>query len=568
MNLFTELSVIIVVAAALAGVMRVLKQPIVIGYVLTGILLGPHVFGVLRSDEAMSVFSQMGIAILLFIVGLHLNPKELKSFGTTSFLIGFLQVLFTAFFGFLLARLLNFSELDSLYIGIALSFSSTIVVLKFLSDKKDLEKLYGRLTIGILLLQDILAAVVLIAVSGIAGGNEGVSSFLLLIVKGLAVILVISLVSYYVMPALGTFFARSQEYLFLFSLAWGFGLATLFGALGFSIEIGALVAGVSLSILPYSSEISSRLKPLRDFFIVMFFISLGYSISFDTLSGMFVPLSILAAFVLVGKPLILGILVEILGYSKKTAFLTGASLAQISEFSMIFVLLGLKVGHVSEEVVSVITILGFFSIAMSSYSIVYSEKIYPLFIPFLKIFENRAPAAESDSARVYDTVLFGCNRAGYDFVKIFKEFGTQFLAIDFDPDIIKELTEKGINCIYGDAEDSEFLEEISIGRAKIVISTIPEFETNNFLVNKVRSENKDSLVLLLSYNIDDAIRLYECGATYVILPHFVGGEFAVKVISEAGFDVEKLNSKREEHVAYLKERKALGHAHPVWNHNR
>ncbi|KKS26858.1 MAG: Sodium/hydrogen exchanger [candidate division WWE3 bacterium GW2011_GWC1_42_102] len=198
----------------------------------------------------------------------------------------------------------------------------------------------------------------------------------------------------------------------------------------------------------------------------------------------------------------------------------------------------------------------------------YAEKIYPLFIPFLKIFESRAPATESDSARVYDTILFGCNRAGYDFVKIFKEFGAQFLAIDFDPDIIKELTGKGINCIYGDAEDSEFLEEISIGRAKIIISTIPEFETNNFLVNKVRAENKDSLVLLLSYNIDDAIKLYECGATYVILPHFVGGEFAVKVISEAGFDVEKLNAKREEHVNYLKERKALGHAHPVWNHNR
>ena len=568
MNLFTELSVIIVVAAALAGVMRVLKQPIVIGYVLTGIILGPHVLGLLSSNESMSAFSQMGIAILLFIVGLNLNPKELKSFGTTSFLIGFLQVLFTSFFGFLISRLLNFPVIESLYIGIALSFSSTIVVLKFLSDKKDLEKLYGRLTIGVLLLQDILAAVALIAVSGIAGGSEGLSSFLLLIVKGLAVILVISLVSYYAMPALGAFFARSQEYLFIFSLAWGFGLATLFGILGFSVEIGALIAGVSLSILPYSSEISSRLKPLRDFFIVMFFISLGYQISFDTLSGMFVPLSILAAFVLFGKPLILGILVEVFGYSKKTAFLTGVSLAQISEFSMIFALLGLKVGHVSGEVVSVITILGFLSIALSSYLIVHAEKIYPLFVPILKIFESRAPAVEDAPDRVYDTVLFGCNRAGYDFVKIFKEFGTQFLAIDFDPDIIKELTGKGINCIYGDAEDSEFLEEISIGRAKIVISTVPEYETNHFLLSKIRSENADSLVLLLSYNIDDAIKLYENGATYVILHHFIGGEFAVKIISDAGFDVAKLNAKREEHVNYLKERKALGHAHPVWNHNK
>jgi hypothetical protein len=235
---------------------------------------------------------------------------------------------------------------------------------------------------------------------------------------------------------------------------------------------------------------------------------------------------------------------------------------------MIFVLLGSKVGHISEQVVSLVTILGFLSIALSTYLLNFSEKIYPLFIPLLKIFESKAPANEGDAEHIYDTVLFGCNRAGYDFLKVFKEFGTHFLAVDFDPDIIKELNSKGIHCLYGDAEDAEFLEEINIGKTKIVISTVPEFETNNFLLGKVRAENTESLVLLLSYNIDDAIKLYENGATYVILPHFIGGEFAVKMATEAGFDVQKLNVKREEHVRYLKERKILGHAHPTWNHNR
>lgn len=205
MSVFVELSIIIVVAALLSGAMRLLRQPLVIGYVLTGVMLGPHFLGVLKSAESMSAFSEMGIAILLFIVGLHLNPKELKNFGTASFLIGFLQVLLTTFFGFIISAVLKFSPIEGLYIGLGLSFSSTIVVLKFLSDKKDLEKLYGRLSIGILLLEDILAAVALIVVSGTSEGMEGLPSFLLLIIKGLILVLAVSLTSYYVMPALGTF---------------------------------------------------------------------------------------------------------------------------------------------------------------------------------------------------------------------------------------------------------------------------------------------------------------------------------------------------------------------------
>lgn len=570
MNLFVMLSVIIVVATALAGLMRLLKQPIVIGYILAGLILGPFGFGLLRSTEEVSIFSQLGIAILLFIVGLHLSPREVRSLGKNVFLIGLLQVLLTAALGFGLSQVFNFTPVEGIYFGLALSFSSTIVVLKFLADKKDLEKLYGRITIGILLFQDIVAALALVFSSAFSNGYLGVAPFMLLLIKNLALLLVVALVSYYILPLLSGFFAHSSEYLFIFSLAWGFGLASLFGYLGFSIEIGALIAGVALSVTPYSQEISSRLKPLRDFFIVIFFIVLGTQIEFSQFSKVIYPLVISLAFVIFVKPLLLTILTQVFRYAPKTSFLAGISLAQTSEFSLILVLLGMNVGHVRGNVLSLVTMIGFISIISSTYLIKYAEKLYPLCLPLLKIFDYRFPSREMAhfvNEHVYDVVLFGCNRSGYDFLHMFKDLDTKFLAVDFDPDIIKDLLKNGFNCVYGDAEDAEFLEDINIGQAKIVISTIPDYEANCFLVNKIRNFSLATIVILISYSIDDAISLYENGATYVILPHFISGEFAARLTLEAGFDINNLHKKRDEHIQYLKQRKALGHSHPVLLHH-
>jgi len=234
-------------------------------------------------------------------------------------------------------------------------------------------------------------------------------------------------------------------------------------------------------------------------------------------------------FIVVVKPLLVTLILELMGYNRKTAFFTGVGLAQISEFSLILLMLGLRFGHVSEETLSLVTILAFASIALSTYFISYVEKIYPLFIPLISIFERKKIKSDDFFAKPYEVILFGCNRSGYDFIKIFKFFGKKFLAVDFDPEIIKQLNSRGINCCYGDAEDSEFLEEVNIAKAKIVVSTIPEYETNAFLVSKIRAENGNSIVFLICYNIDEAIKLYERGATYVILPHFISGEFAAKL---------------------------------------
>lgn len=564
MDIFYQLALIIVLATVVAGVMRLLKQPLIMGHIITGLIAGPSILGLVRESTTLETFAQLGIAILLFIVGLSLSPKVIKDVGKSSLILGIGQITFTTITGFTLCLILGLSWVPAAYMAIALTFSSTIIVLKLLADKKDLEKLYAKVAIGFLLVQDVAATLLLIILSTFSSGGNLLATAVVLALKIISIVAVLFFVSLKVLPKLADFFAHSQEYLFLFSIAWGFGLSALLKYLGFSIEIGALIAGVSLSVSPYSQEISAKLKPLRDFFIIMFFIFLGTTISFGNASQVLLQTAVFSTFVLVVNPIIVIILMGLLGYNKKTSFQAGTVVGQISEFSLILLLFGYRAGHISKEVVSVATLVGLVTIAGSSYLILYADKIFPRVSKLLNIFYFRKlkETAIKELYEEHEVVLFGCNRAGYDFIRIFRKLGSKFLAIDFDPDAIRDLQKKDVNCIYGDAEDGELLDELNINQAKLVVSTIPDYESNMYLVSKLRGESRKLEIILISYNIDEALKYYDAGASYVILPHFIGGQFAAELAYKAGFDNELLREKRIEHIEYLKERKALGHGHP------
>lgn len=559
MELFVEFSLIITLATVMGGIMRVLKQPLIMGHIITGIIVGPHFLNLYKNAESAEIFSIMGISILLFIVGLSLSPKVIREVGKVAVITGIGQILVTVFFGFLLARFFGYNQVSSLYIAIALTFSSTIIILKLLSDKKDLEKLYGRIAIGFLLVQDIVATLILIGISSLGSGEGLLSTSLLLIIKGLVITIILSLVSFYVLPSLSTFFARSQEYLFLFSIGWGFGLALAFTKLGFSPEIGALVAGVALSMSPFAEEMSSKLKPLRDFFIITFFILLGVHMDLTNLGPLIIQAVLLSLFVLIGNPIIVIFLMELLGYSKKTSFSAGLTVAQISEFSLIIVLMGLSLGHVSRDVLSLVTLVGLITISGSTYMILYSDKLFQIISPYLSFFKTSSVKKETVVDDSYSVILFGCHRVGFDFIEAFKKLHAKFLAVDFDPEIVSDLDNNGINVKYGDAEDAEFLEEINVHKAHAVISTIPDFDTNLFLLIKVRTKNPDSIIILTSVNIDDALTFYEKGADYVIVPHFIGGQFVSRLAKDAVFGLYDLQETKSHHVSYLRNRKQLGH---------
>ena len=564
MDIFLQLSLLIVLAAVVGGVMRVFKQPLIMGHIITGILVGPYFLNIVKASDSAEIFSLMGISMLLFIVGLSLNPQEMHDVGGISFLVGLGQIAITSLLGFLLAIVLGFDKISAVYLSLALTFSSTIIILKLVSDKKDLDKLYGRISIGVLLVQDLVATLALIVASTLSTKDSLLLSALMILIKGISATLVLTVISKYVLPKLAGFFAKSQEYLFLFAIGWGFGLASIFKYLGFSVEIGALVAGVTLSMSPFSHEISSRLKPLRDFFVVMFFIYLGAQMNLGGFDSILVSAVVLSMFVIFIKPIIVMIFMGMFGYSKKSGFLSGAVFPQISEFSLIFVMLGVKLGHINESILSLVTLVAVITITFSSYIIINSEKIYEKISKYLVIFERKKVVFERSIVSKYDIILFGCNRSGYDFIKLFTELKLDYLAVDFDPEVIRELKEKNINCEYGDAEDAEFLSEVNVSETKFVVSTIPDLETSRFLLETIRRENKDSGVVLMSYNIDDALKLYLLGATYVIMPHFIGGSYAADLTRVANFNAGGLEKHRASHIQYLNERKALGHSHPMW----
>jgi Kef-type K+ transport system membrane component KefB len=553
---FVELSIILAFTTGIAILTRALHQPLAVGYILSGIVVGPYVLNILHSTEAIDVFSKIGIAVLLFIVGLSLNPDTIKETGRAAVITGLGQILFTSVIGYALIIALGFDHLTALYGSIALTFSSTIIILKLLSDKGDLGKLYGKISIGFLLVQDLVATLLLVIVPIIglqALGGEGVGATLAdLLLKGVGATVVLYAISKFALPHLSYFLARSQELLFLFSIAWGLGLASLFAYLGFSIEIGALIAGVTLSVSSYAFEISSRMRPLRDFFIVLFFVLLGSHVQLSDVTTFAWPAIVLSLFVLIGNPLIVFALMNFMGYRSRTGFLAGLTVAQISEFSLILMALGLSLGHVNTQAVSLITFVGLITIAGSTYLIMYGDRLYVLLKPVLRLLEFRRPHRREHALHTsHEMIIFGYGQIGSEFVKTAEELGTKYLVVDYNPEIIARMREEKMPIEFGDAEDVEFLDEIQLKKARLVVSTIPDPNVNHLLVKHYRSHNNEGIIVVLSHNRAEAKSLYLAGASYVIMPHLLGAKKASSMITRHEDNVEVFEKARNAHLSEL-----------------
>ena len=563
--IFIQLAVILLTAFIVSYIIRLFKQPMIIGYILAGMIISPFILTFGAPQEVINVFSKLGIAFLLFIVGLHLNPKVIKEIGASSLVIGMGQMILTFIISFLIAfKALGFDFTAAAYIGIALSFSSTIIIMKILSDKKQLDSLYGRLSIGILIIQDLVAILLLIIISSLATNSSFGSLAIKRILGGGEAIALFFLIGFFVLPRLTKHIAKSQELLFLFSICWCFVIAAIFSYLGFSIEIGALVAGVVLSISPYSLEISSRVRPLRDFFLIIFFIIVGLNIPLNGLGKIIISAIILSVISLIIKPIILMTLSAMQGYTKRTNFLVGTTLGQISEFSLIIVTLG-AIYHplsITSEVVSTVTLTLALTIIFSTYMITYANGLGKMLSGFIKIFEKKKEKKEKKFKKSYETILFGYNRTGFSILKSLKKAKKDYVVVDFNPDIINTLRKYRIPCLYGDAYDPEFLDELHLNKVKMVISTIPDFETDTLLVESVREVNPNTLIITRANHIDQALVLYEKGADYVLIPYSLGGDYLANMIDIFKNDQDAYKEEKQRQIKLLEERKKiLGHEH-------
>lgn len=554
---FLELSSLLVLATGLGICAKLLKQPLIIAYILAGILISA--IGIFRQvDRSLfELFSNLGIAFLLFLVGIELKFEDLKYVGRTAVLAGLGQIVFTTLIGFILIAALGFGTPASLYIAFAITFSSTVIIIKLLSEKNNLQSLHGKIAVGFLLVQDMVAIFALMILSGL--GHQSVSVLLILgiITRGAVLAGTAYLASRYFLKFLFRLTSASLELLFVSALAWAFLMAAIAGVLGFSTAIGAFLAGLAIASSPYRIQISARVKPIRDFFIVIFFILLGASMSLGAGGvGVFNVIAV-SIFVLVGGPLIVFAIMLTLGFRNRTAFLASITVAQVSEFSLILMTAGLTLGYVTSDMVALVSAVAILTIALSSYLILYGEEIYRrLAGPISRIFPERQhdPYVLNRKDLKDHVILVGAEQMGWDILQFLKtKVGdrAQIVVVDFNPEIIKTLTASGYNAVFGDISDPEVLEELELGHAKLIVVTDVNVDDSHHLIKFAKSKDYKGPVLGASYWIHDAVKLYEIGADYVVVPETLGGKHVAKILGEHWENLGEIKKAKTKHFEEL-----------------
>lgn len=552
-SVFSELSLIIVVTAIVSIFMKLIKQPLILGYILAGLLVGPSALNLIHSTQLFEAFSNIGIALLLLIIGLGINVGELRRLGKVVLLVTFTSFLTITLLGFATSSLLGFSKTEALVTGLALFFSSTIIIVKILSDKRELTRLHGQITIGIILVEDIIATFALLfIVAGKDSGGFDFGQLIILMAKSIFLLIFLALCSMKILPKISRYMASSQELLFLFAISWGFGIAALFKQAGFSIEIGALFAGVALASSPYVQEIAARLKPLRDFFIVLFFITLGEKMTITNIAASILPAILLSAIVIIAKPLVVTTMTGLLGYTKRVSFKAGINLSQISEFSIVLVILAGNNGMIRDNLTTIITLVAIITIGTSTYLMQYNEELYRQFDRIkLHMFEKEAAYKDRRASASYQYVILGYHHGGHEFIKTFQEMGKRFLVIDYDPEAIDILQHQKIDYLYGDATDVELLREAEVDKSQLIVSTIIDHSANLFIVNLLQDLNPQAVVISHADNIKEAMELYEAGASYVMIPHHIGSEKMGAFIKRTGVSHEEFKKHRTKHISAL-----------------
>jgi Kef-type K+ transport system membrane component KefB len=549
MTSFSEVAILLMMAAGVGLIGLLLRQPLIVSFIAVGLLAGPSALDVVQSDAQIGLLSELGIALLLFLVGIKLDVKLVRSLGAVSVLTGLGQVGFTALFGFFIGLGLGLDAITSLYVAVALTFSSTIIIVKLLSDKREIDALHGQIALGFLIVQDLVVVFAMIVLSaigiGAADGGHGGGSVLSVMGSGLAMLAAVVLFVRYAANPLTERLAHAPELLVIFAI----GLATIFAAAGDAVglgkEVGGLMAGVALASTAYRETIAARLAPLRDFLLLFFFIALGATLDLSLLGTHMLGAVVFSLFVLIGNPLIVLAIMGALGYRKRTGFLAGLTVAQISEFSLIFVAMGVSLGHIADDALGLVTMVGLVTIAASTYMITFSHHLYALFEPLLGVFERKATPREPTEAGAhkaggYRVILFGLGRFGTAIGLRLQRRGIAVLGVDFNPQAVRRWRGLGLEAEFGDATDPEFVVELPLSGARWVVSTVPiqptglsQEDARRTLIQSVRAAGFSGQVAAASHSAVDSAELFAAGADLVLEPFQDAADRAVDLLCGA-----------------------------------
>ncbi|MCI0499934.1 MAG: cation:proton antiporter [Planctomycetales bacterium] len=539
---FGEIALLLGLAAILGAAGQKLHQPLIIMFLAVGILAGPSGLGIIESYSQIELLAHIGIALLLFIVGLRLDITLIRTIGPVALATGLGQIVVTSIIGFVIALVLGMPVVSSVYVAVALTFSSTIIIVKLLSDKKEIDSLHGQIAVGFLIVQDIAAIIALIVLTTFrpqtAADHSVFVTSVIIAGKGLLFFTCIGVLMRLVLPRLLKKLAQSPETLLLFAVAWAVFLAAVSELLGFSKEVGAFAAGVSLASTEYRDAVSARLSSLRDFLLLFFFIDLGARLEWSTVGAQLASSAIFSLYVLIGNPLIMLTIMSVMGYRRRTSFLAGLTVAQISEFSLILAAMGVTLGHISEETRGLITLVGVVTIFVSTYMILYSGTLYRLLADPLKLFERKNPyrqTADNVAPKTASTevILFGLGNYGGGLAEHLLERKKNFIGVDFDPSALDRWRRQGVPVLYGDLGDPDLYEQLPLDKTRWVVSAIRSRELNLTLLGLLKQRGYTGKVALTAVNEQEAGQYEKRGVPVVFRPFRDAAEQAVDALTQA-----------------------------------
>ncbi len=561
-GLITDIAICLIAAWVLAVGFNAFKQPVLLAYLVAGFALGPHGFGWVTDEPSIATVADMGLILLLFMIGLEIDLRKMLASGRAITVTAGAQIFGSALLGLLFCRFAGLagSWLESLHLGVAVALSSTVIIVKLLHDKRELETLPGRITLGVLVLQDLFAIVFLALQPNLQHPSAG----LILISFGRVglLMLVAFVVSRYLLPPIFKSVARLPELVLVGALAWCFALAGLANLLGLSREMGALVAGVAISTFPYTLDVAAKVTSIRDFFVVLFFVTLGMTFPAPKAADLGWTLG-LAAFVVATRAATVFVPLYLTRHGHRGSLLPTLNLSQLSELSLVILALGRTAGKVSDHAVAAVAFTFSLLAAGSTYAILGGDALTRRLSPWLTRLGlpdlDTTPAAVT-STRPPGVFLLGFSWTASSLLEEIRRERPDLLAdlrvVDFNPVVHERLRHRGVSVVYGDITQRDVLLHAGIAGARIIICSLPNTvlrgATNLRLLQQVRQLNPEAQIIVHAERLVDVPALYAEGAHWVILPRLLeAGEIFAAI---AAAEKKLLHEKRQADEAQLRQR--------------
>ncbi len=548
----SDFALIVLTAVALGYLFRLSGQPTIVAYIFTGIVLGPVFLDVITAGELVELMAELGLGFLLFLLGLKLRIDDIREILRPVINIAIWQTVLQTALAFVVAYALGFTLIQTTIIALATVFGATPIIVKVLADKDELTSLPGKIDVGVLILQDIYLVVLLAILGAESFEDPGTIAInigeIFLLMAGIGVFSYLA--ARHVLPELFRVVAGDREAFFIVGIAWAFLFIYGSMALDLSIEVGAFLAGLSLAQVEYTTELTERVRPLTDLFMVVFFSSIGLRIAADDLFAFWQEAVVASAALMIGNFLIMFYLIDREEFTPETSFLGSINMVQVSEFSLVVGALAVQQEFIDEPILGYLSLMAIMTMSLSTYLIKYNHQLYDVTKPVWDRFESEEKRDVSVRSHREHAVVIGLDDVTEPVLPVLQKAVGDVVIVDRNPETSERFDDTPYDVIYGDFKHGELRKEAGLGRASVVVSSSVQSDINEIAI---RDSAADALVIVESDDVDAAVDLYEAGAHYVTIPTILAGvqirNYLVRYIEDhSGFkkvmeeDIERLRS--------------------------